>query len=241
MLRVSALSDIGLIRKQNEDSVQIIENKMGHYLLLVADGMGGHNAGEVASEMASKIVADMFSDLKEPVNYLKFIQSVTSKANHEIYKAALLNEKYSKMGTTLTFLIYDNEKIYTGHVGDSRIYFVGKESITQITKDHTIVQEMIDNNNMTEEEAKTSKLKNVLVQALGTSKKMYVEAKAIKPPLRFKLLLCSDGLTSFVSDEEIKEIINLEITIDEKLANLVELAKIKDGSDNISVVLMEEV
>lgn len=241
MLKIDSLTDVGLVRTKNEDSMEIRQNKLGHHLVLVADGMGGHNAGNVASKMAAKIIAENFSKIDKPIDYKVFVEKVTKLANHEIYKAAMLKPSYSKMGTTLSFLIYDNKKMYTGHVGDSRIYFINKNSIQQITKDHTVIQEMLDSKSIGEEEAQNSPLKNVLLQALGTSKKLSLEIKEIKPPNKFKILLCSDGLTANVSDEEIKNIVNCDISIEEKLKDLVELAKIKDGSDNISVLLMEEV
>lgn len=240
MLKIGSLTDIGSVRSQNEDSFAIKTNKLGHHLILVADGMGGHNAGNIASQMAAKIIADNFEVIERKIDYKIFIEKVSKLANHEIYKAAMLNPEYAKMGTTLSFAIYDFEKMYTGHVGDSRIYFINSKAIKQITRDHTVIQEMMDNGSMTEQEAKVSPLKNVLLQALGTSKRLSIEIKEIKLPSKYKILICSDGLSSFVNDEEIKNIVVKNIVIEERLAELIELAKVKDGSDNITAILMEE-
>lgn len=240
MLRIDSLTDIGLVRSQNEDSFAIRTNKLGHHMILVADGMGGHNAGNIASQMAAKIIADNFEVISRNIDYKVFIEKVSKLANHEIYKAAMLNPEYAKMGTTLSFAIFDFEKMYTGHVGDSRIYFINSKRIKQITRDHTVIQEMMDNGSMTEQEASASPLKNVLLQALGTSKKLSIEIKEIKLPPRFKILICSDGLSSFVNDSELQEIITKNISIEQRLEELIELAKIKDGSDNITAILMEE-
>lgn len=240
MLRIDSLTDIGLVRSQNEDSFAIKTNNLGHHLILVADGMGGHNAGNIASQMAAKIIADNFEVISRKIDYKIFIEKVSKLANHEIYKAAMLNPEYAKMGTTLSFAIFDFEKMYTGHVGDSRIYFINSKMIKQITRDHTVIQEMMDNGTMTKHEASISPLKNVLLQALGTSKKLSIEIKEIKLPKHFKILICSDGLSSFVNDEELQEIINKNISMQQRLEELIELAKKKDGSDNITAILMEE-
>ncbi|MGL5020824.1 MAG: protein phosphatase 2C domain-containing protein, partial [Mycoplasmatales bacterium] len=144
MTSIKAITDVGLVREQNEDSYVIEENQLGHRLLLVADGMGGHNAGEIASHMVCQIISEEFNKITEKIDYKKFIEEVIVLANQKVYKESLLNTMYSKMGTTATLVIYDNEKIYTGHVGDSRVYFIDNSQIRQLTKDHTLVQAMVD-------------------------------------------------------------------------------------------------
>lgn len=239
MINIKVLSDIGIIREQNEDSYVIEQNELGHHLLLVADGMGGHNAGEVASDLVCQIIAKEFNKITEKIDYKKFIEDVIVRANQKVYKESLLNQFYSKMGTTASLVIYDDEKIYTGHVGDSRIYFIDEKQILQITKDHTLVQAMVEAGSLKEEEVEFSKLKNVLIQALGTSKNITIEIKEIKLPKFFSILICSDGLTGPLKNDMIMKIMNLKIPLEERLVKLVNTANDIDGSDNVTVMVME--
>ncbi|MGL5021566.1 MAG: PP2C family protein-serine/threonine phosphatase, partial [Mycoplasmatales bacterium] len=140
---------------------------------------------------------------------------------------------------TATLVIYDNEKIYTGHVGDSRVYFIDNSQIRQLTKDHTLVQAMVDTGTLKPEEVEFSKLKNVLIQALGTSKNITIEIKEIKLPRKFTILICSDGLTGPVKDNQIMSIMNLHLSLKERLEELVQCANDLDGGDNVTVVVME--
>ncbi len=239
MVNCEFQTSTGPIRKQNEDNYLIEKNTQGHRLLVVADGMGGHNGGEVASYMACEIIQKEFLAITANVDYKIFIKEAINKANNKIYKSSLLDVRYSKMGTTISLLIWDGEKIYTGHVGDSRIYFINHEQILQITKDHTLVQAMVESGTMDADEVQGSKLKNVLIQALGTSKYITIEIKEIKLPHFFNIVLCSDGLTGMVSNEVIKEIINEEIELKSRLEKLVAIANKIDGSDNVTVVSIE--
>ncbi len=240
MFKIGQITDIGLSRKQNEDSLLVTENKVGHKLLVVADGMGGHNAGDVASALAVSIIGRKFEELSsDKIDYKKFIQHIIMLANQEIYKQSLLDSSLSKMGTTVSLMIVTEHRIFTGHVGDSRIYYINNEKIIQISKDHTLVQAMIDSGSLTNTEAENSKYKNVLLQALGTSKKLSVEIKEMKVPNNSKFLICSDGLTGPVSDFKIHEILNNTSSLESKLEKLVYEANSLDGSDNVSIIVME--
>jgi serine/threonine protein phosphatase PrpC len=239
MIKIESITHVGLSRTQNEDSFVIEENKFGHRLMIVADGMGGHNAGEVASKLVCDIIREEFLKIELIVDYKKFIETVIVKANQEVYKQSLLNAQYSKMGTTVTMVVYDNQRVYTGHIGDSRLYFVDKNNIIQITKDHTLVQAMVEAGTLKPEEVEHSKLKNVLIQALGTSKNITIEIKEIKLPHYYSLLICSDGLSGPVKNEEIKDIINLDTSLEDRLELLVNRANQIDGGDNVTVIVME--
>lgn len=239
MARIESITHVGLTRAQNEDSFIIEENKLGHRLMIVADGMGGHNAGEVASNLVCEIIGKEFLLVEEGVDYKKFIEKVIVKANQEVYKQSLLNTQYSKMGTTVTMVVYDNQRVYTGHIGDSRLYFVDEKNIIQITKDHTLVQAMVEAGTLQPEEVEYSKLKNVLIQALGTSKNITIEIKEIKLPRYYSLVICSDGLSGPVKDEEIRDIMNLELALKDRLELLVNRANEQDGGDNVTVIVME--
>jgi protein phosphatase len=234
-----AKSDVGIIRKNNEDNYCIAENKFGHKIFIVADGMGGHNAGEVASEMACKIISGSFKSLENVPNYKEFLKTSISLANHNIYKQSLIHTEMAKMGTTVSVLIYDSKNVYTGHVGDSRIYYLSSSSIKQITKDHTLVQAMVDSGTLNQEKAKSVKYKNVLLQALGTSQTLTIEIKELKLPNKFRFIMCSDGLTGILTDERIEELYNNGSMIEESVHNLIDMANEIDGSDNVTVIAVE--
>ncbi len=239
MINIIAKSDVGRTRKQNEDNVLVLKNKLNHTIIVVADGMGGHNAGEIASEISCQVISEEFQKIDKPVDYKKFIEETLLKANKDIYRKSILYTEYAKMGTTTSLLIYDGKRAYIGHIGDSRIYYINSQKIMQITKDHTLVEAMIDSGSLSREAASSSRYKNVLLQALGTSKKLTIDIKELKVPKEFKFLICSDGLTGEVTDEEIWKIMNEENDLESKVEKLIDLASEKDGSDNISVVTME--
>lgn len=239
MIQISKRTDVGLVRKDNEDSIRVEQNQFKDQILIMADGMGGHNAGDIASSMACQIIGDLFINLTEPVDYEVFLQQAILEANKQIYQESLQHPDLNKMGTTTSILIYTDKCCYTGHIGDSRIYYINEEKISQITKDHTLVRAMVDSGSMLEGEQKYSKYKNVLLQALGTSKKITVEIKVFEPPTYFCFLLCSDGLTGEVTDEMIFTQMNLDEGLDYRVNSVVDLAKKLDGSDNISVIVLE--
>lgn len=239
VIKVKSQTDIGIVRTNNEDCIRTEINNLGHQIVIVADGMGGHNAGEVASNLACEIVGNMFLEIRQKTDYKEFLKLSILEANKEIYKRSLLDCNLSKMGTTISILIYDTKNVYTGHIGDSRIYFVNKNKIEQITKDHTLVRAMMDSGNLEEGSEKYHKYKNILLQALGTSKKLTVELKQLSLPKEFCFLLCSDGLTGMVSDDYILEVMNEKIILEQKINKLIQHAKEVDGSDNVSILVIE--
>ncbi len=240
MVNIIAKSDVGRTRKQNEDNVLVLKNKLEHTLIVVADGMGGHNAGEIASEISCQVIKAEFEKIFQPIDYKEFIESTLLKANKEIYRKSILHAEYAKMGTTTSLLIYDGKRIFIGHIGDSRVYYINETKIMQVTKDHTLVEAMIEAGTLSRREASSSRYKNVLLQALGTSKKLTIDVKELKIPKEFKFLICSDGLTGKVTDEEIKEIVNRETDLESRVDKLINLANEKDGSDNVSVIIIEK-
>ena len=239
MTNYIALTDVGLVRQKNEDSIRVVENSFGHKIYILADGMGGHNAGEVASQMVCKIIGDAFEKIIENTDYKKFLKETIYEANREVYKNSLLNIEYNNMGTTLSVIIHAGKRMYTGHVGDSRIYYINDEGIRQLTKDHTLVQAMLDAKTLTEEEAESSKFKNVILQALGTTKAIKLDQAEIKVPQKFKFIICSDGLTGKVTNKEIFSIMHEEKKLESRVTDLISLANEKDGSDNVSVIGIE--
>lgn len=239
MIKYHAITDIGPTREKNEDAILVANNKYGDYLFLIADGMGGHNAGEVASNMVKEIVEKEFLALEENVDYREFLERVINHANNEVYKKSLLEIEYNNMGTTLSMMILSGDQIYIGHVGDSRIYFITDKSIRLLTHDHTLVQAMLDAKTITPEEAQNSKFKNVLLQALGTSKNVTLQTLSAKIPEKCRFILCSDGLTGPVSEHEINDIMCSNKPLEERVEMLLKLANFKDGRDNVSIIGVE--
>ncbi len=242
MLKHKGMTHVGTVRTNNEDAYLICENRLKDNLYLIADGMGGHNAGEVASGLAAKVVKEKFLELTKPVDYNEFLRDAIQLANDRVYKSSLIDSKYANMGTTLSVLILSKDRIFIGHVGDSRIYYITDKSIQQLTTDHTLVQAMIDSGNISEEDAKTNAYRNVLTQAIGTSRKVTISLIESKIPMRkqIKFLLCSDGLTEGVDDETIHQVLIKNETLATRLNKLMDLALASDSKDNISFIGVEK-
>lgn len=238
---VQGLTDIGLIRKTNQDSY-FISKDIEFPLFVVADGMGGHNAGNIASNMAVDIIKDSFKynkGLNTEKNVVNTIRKSIKKANHEIYKESLRDSKYSGMGTTVTLAYLLDEKIYIGHVGDSRAYYIDNIDIEQITEDHSLVNELIKDGSITREQGDKHPRKNAITRAVGTSDKLQVDIYIKKYKENDNLLISSDGLTDMVKDREIFEIVNGNNNIMKKSKDMVKMAKSNGGLDNITIILVK--
>ena len=244
-LQSSSVTDIGKIRQNNEDSYLelALEDKSGNCLLLVvADGMGGHNAGEVASKTVVESIESYFksedSDLNsdKTLNHLK--QSI-EQANVEVIKASSSNENLKGMGSTCTAMIILNNKTFVAHVGDSRAYLIRGKKINQITKDHTLAEKMFDSGLISKEETKTSPHRNMLMKAIGIAENLEVETY---DPFNIQAgdvyLLCSDGLTEYIDEEELCSIINV-YEPEEACNLLVKIANKRGGKDNITVQIVK--
>lgn len=235
-MKVSTKTNIGLVRKHNEDSY--CYNKEID-LLAVADGMGGHKAGEVASSMAVNILTDQLLKQKEQLqtNPETVLIQAVKEANSQIYLTANANKDQNGMGTTITAAILDKNTFFLAHVGDSRAYLVHKNEIKQLTQDHSLVNEMVKNGNLTEEEANQHPQKNILTRALGTSEEVLVDfyqAQVIKGDT---LLLCTDGLSNLISREEMIVLVANAGNLDQIADALVDKAIERGGHDNITVVI----
>lgn len=242
MLKHKGITHVGTVRGNNEDTYLICENKLKDNLFLIADGMGGHNAGEVASALAAKTVRELFLDLTTEVDYNEFLRDAIQLTNDKVYKSSLMYSQYHNMGTTLSVLIISKDRIYIGHVGDSRIYYMTNNTIQQLTTDHTLVQTMIDSGQITKEEAKTNNYRNVLTQAIGTSRKVTISLIESKIPMRkeIKFLLCSDGLTEGVSDQVIHDVMCESSDLSDRLERLMQLALNSESKDNITFIGIEK-
>ena len=235
-MKVVSATNIGNYRKNNEDSYYLNESKK---LYVLADGMGGHLAGERASNMATEIVAKDFEDGKKIAsieNAIEILSSSIRDANKKIYDSSQENENYRGMGTTLSCgIILDNVLIYS-NVGDSRIYRINKD-IEQITKDDSFVNYLMEIGEITEEEAKNHPKKNVLTKALGTTSDIEVIVNTLNIKDNDIFLFCSDGLTNMVPDEEIFKIVK-ENSPEDARDKLLDLALKNGGMDNITFILV---
>ena len=236
-------TDVGIVRSNNEDTIFLSDEPVGVLpnLYIVADGMGGHNAGEVAS---SDSVAFFLEDVKaggaEAPDTLDILVGAVRDTNRRIAAHGAQNPEMAGMGTTFTACTVWDDKAYIAHVGDSRIYLISDGAISQVTIDHTYVNEMVRAGQITKEEARTHPQRNVITRVLGTGEELSVDAFVIAVKERDRLLLCSDGLTNMLQDEEICEAVQADGgTLDEKAEALVRLANQRGGQDNISVILVE--
>ena len=230
---VSMTSDKGIVRSLNEDYADFYEGN-NYKIYVVADGMGGHNAGEVASKMAVESVIEYINkqDLLE-----HSLEEAILYANRKIYDLSIKEKSYGGMGTTLTACLVRDNIIDIANVGDSCCFGLNEKGIIKLTKDHSLVQELIDSGSLTEEEGRNHPKKNIITRALGTSKDVVVDIFKIEKN-KFKVfLLCSDGLINEVSKEEIFNIITNSKDLDQATNELVSLAKEQGGRDNITVLL----
>ncbi|WP_195443015.1 Stp1/IreP family PP2C-type Ser/Thr phosphatase [Peptoniphilus harei] len=235
-MKVVSATNVGNYRKNNEDSYYVNESKN---LYVLADGMGGHLAGERASKMATEIIGEDFAGEREVISIddaIEILSSSIRDANKKIYDSSQENEDYRGMGTTLSSgLILDDVLIYS-NIGDSRIYRINEE-MEQITQDDSFVNYLIEIGEITEEEAKNHPKKNVLTKAMGTTSDIEVIVNTLNIKDKDVLLFCSDGLTNMVPDEEIFKIVK-ENSPEEARDMLLDLALKNGGMDNITFILV---
>lgn len=240
-MRMGECSDIGRVRKINEDSYFSYRNEklIGG---MVADGMGGEQAGEVASRMATMIVKDHIIRKFDPdmdyVQMSEVIRRAFIEANGEIYEYARHHEESSGMGTTASMAFVYKGKLIVVHVGDSRVYTVKDDQIKQITTDHSYVQELLSRGRITSDDAKNHPQKNLITRAIGTEPSIKVDV-LIQDYSGEIVIVSSDGLTNLVSDEQIKYIINLHEDLQDGVEALVNLANKKGGADNITCLAFD--
>jgi len=242
-------SDVGRVRSSNEDAWGVFQDLQ---FFVVADGMGGHAAGEIASRMAVDTMRDfvtssvLSSEVTWPADVdrslpvpIKRLVSAGKLANDKIYQASRANSKLNGMGTTMVAVLMDEDAAYVAHVGDSRAYLIRNGKIERLTQDHSLINDYITQGLLKPEEAGQHPLKHVITRALGSNLKVEVDVRAV--PIRNGdiVLLCSDGLSNFVTDEEIQTV-SLESPQDPRntCQHLIDFANDKGGEDNITVVMI---
>jgi serine/threonine protein phosphatase PrpC len=232
-------TDKGRVRERNEDFLSYFDTFNGH-VFVVCDGMGGHNAGDVASELAVETIGKFFNQ-KYISNPFEAIETAMFAANETVYNYSIGNDYLFGMGTTMVLLLIRDDKIYYGHAGDSRLYLFKNNILDQITTDHSYVQQLLQKDLITVKEAQYHPRRNEITKAIGLTKTLdpEVSPKAIIPQNDDYLIICTDGLTNMVSDEEISKILSGAQNLNEKAAKLVNKANKNGGLDNISVQIIK--
>ena len=241
-MRSFYLTDVGKVRNHNEDSVIILKNHNNEYLLAVADGMGGHRAGEVASSIAITYLAhhfqESFYNLSKDEAIIWINDSIDS-INTAIFNHEKDHPESIGMGTTLVMVLYTKDYLLFGNIGDSSGFIIKNKKIHKVTVDHSLVNLLVEAGELTEEQAKTHPRKNVLMKALGASQN--VEADIFECSVDVDgILLASDGLTNMLEISKIEDVINSKEEIEEKRVNLIQKANNNGGLDNISVAYLEK-
>ncbi len=235
-------TDPGKVRSHNEDSVAIISNDRNEFILAVADGMGGHKAGEVASAIAIDYIRDSFYNLEtigskeEAIDWLRIL---VKEINEKIFEYADKNPESKGLGTTLVIAIKTDDYILYGNIGDSSGYVIKNNTLHKVTKDHTYVGMLLNNGRLTEETAKNHPGKNLLTRALGANDPIEIDIFDIDTSVK-GLFLCSDGLTNMLTDEQIEKILNSDLPIEEAVVKLIRKANSRGGTDNISIAYLKK-
>ena len=244
-IRVARMSDVGRLRDHNEDAVA---SDLNIGLVILADGMGGYKAGEVASEVAVLMVAAEIAEAmgdKKPLRLRgkllpesEMLIEAVDKANTAIYHISQQQPQCAGMGTTIVAGIFTNNKLIVGHIGDSRMYRLRDKVLTQLTEDHSLVQEQINAGEITEAQAKNADNKNLVTRALGIDPDVDLDLHEHDVATSDVYLLCSDGLTEMVTDDEISIMLQeAGYNIERAAVNLIRFANDKGGKDNVSVVI----
>ena len=246
-MRIASKSDVGHVRRTNQDCYSAAELSGGVIWAVVCDGMGGANGGNIASECAVKVFSEQISSAFRPgmgSNSVRtMLQSAVYAANSQIYDMSRAVDSLGGMGTTIVAAVVMNGTAHLMHAGDSRAYLIEKTGcsyeLKQITRDHSVVSEMVQTGQLTEQEASTDPRRNVITRALGVDEMVEIDYNEVSLPKDSFILMCTDGLTNHVTAEEILNIIKTE-TFYEYPQKLVDLANENGGGDNITVLLIAE-
>ncbi len=238
-MQTFSLTDVGQIREMNQDYVFCEENSIGCFpnLFIVADGMGGHKAGDLASRLCvEEVVAYIKASNK--ITPISILNEAVNQANEKIYQESQTHQEYQGMGTTMVGAVVLEKTAYVINVGDSRLYLM-RDSLKQVTRDHSLVEEMVRTGKLQKDEMRTHPQKNIITRALGTGSKVQGDCFEIEVEKGDVLLLCSDGLSNMLEDDQIEELIREYGPDMNKTGKaLVREANAAGGKDNISVVLI---
>jgi serine/threonine protein phosphatase PrpC len=235
------LTDTGKVRDHNEDSVIILKNSNNEYLLAVADGMGGHKAGEVASNMAIEHITNKFNSLEslgDKDKAINWIREEVADINKSIFAYTDAHEESKGMGTTFVIALYTKDYLLFGNVGDSSGFVIKNSKLYKVTKDHTLVNLLVSSGELTPEEAKNHPKKNILMRALGANNPAEVDIFDVVDDGIEGILLSSDGLTSMLNETQIEKVIVGAGSLEEKVTRLIRKSNVRGGTDNISIACL---
>lgn len=239
MIKAYALTDVGKTRSINQDYVYCTGNPVGRLpnLFIVADGMGGHKAGDLASKFSVQTFVEQVRAAKSD-NPITVISDAIKYTNTKLVELAGTSPDYTGMGTTFVVATIIDKSVYVANVGDSRLYVLHDE-LRQVTRDHSLVEEMVNNGTITREEARTHERKNVIMRAIGGSQDVMPDFFEVELAKNDIIIMCSDGLTNMVEDGQIASILASRHDISDKAKTLVDLANDHGGKDNISLIIIE--
>lgn len=239
MLKTYSMTDIGRRRKLNQDTVYSCEHPLGNLqnLFIVADGMGGHKAGDYASAYTVKAIEREVEDCDDMAP-VRILREAISVANREIYEKQSTEVDFAGMGTTTVAATIEDNVLYVANVGDSRLYLIDK-AITQVTKDHSLVAEMVRKGSLDETAARLHPDKNIITRAIGAAPNVEIDFFEVELAVGDIILMCTDGLTNMVDDDEILRIVRSSVDVADVAENLIKMANHNGGKDNIGVVIIE--
>lgn len=245
MVKFSSVTHKGHVREKNEDSVLIRQNFINYaHLLVVADGMGGHSCGEVASEIAVESLIEYLLnnnlDFDDENKIKEDFKCAINYSNRKVVNESIDNENYNGMGTTLTAAIVYKSNIYIGHVGDSRAYLIRDGNLIKLTEDHSFVEELLRAGEISQEEADNHPRKNIITRALGCDQELEIDIYKYDILESDKIILCTDGLTNMVREDIIIKTVISSNTLDGANRELLRLALDAGGKDNITIILAEQ-
>lgn len=240
-MQIAYRSDIGKSRTINQDYVNWFKNKSGQPLAIVCDGMGGHKAGDVASEMAVSHMGEAWkkTSFQDTEHLSVWLLDVIQKVNSLIFQKSLDFVDLDGMGTTMVAAALVNDEMMVANVGDSRAYLYRDYILKQLTEDHSLVNEFVKSGEITVEEARYHPQKNIVTRSVGTREKVQIDLVAFPVRMNDLFILCTDGLTNMVAEEEISQILKDWLNAEEKIEKLIKLSNEAGGTDNITVLLFD--
>ena len=235
-------TDPGKVRSHNEDNVTIINKNNKEFVLAIADGMGGHKAGEIASSIAIEHIINSFNSMEsfgDKDNAIEWLRNIVKEINSQIFDYAKNHPESKGLGTTLVIAIKTEDYILYGNIGDSSGFVIKNGILHKVTKDHTYVGMLINSGKLSEENAKNHPGKNLLTRALGANDPIEIDIFDVDTTVK-GLFLCSDGLTNMLTDEQIEKILNSNLSIEEAVVRLIRKSNSRGGTDNISIAYLKK-
>ncbi|EPZ39290.1 serine/threonine protein phosphatase PP2C family [Anoxybacillus ayderensis] len=235
-------TDVGKIRSHNEDNGGVFINQTGDYLAVVADGMGGHLAGDVASEMTMTQLKQFWEETEEmtsPQQAETWLKEHIMKVNESLFQHSQTNDHCQGMGTTIVAAICTKQFATIGHIGDSRCYLLNANGFQQMTEDHSLVNELVKSGQLSKEDAEYHPRKHVLLRALGTEQVIELDVKTVAVDEGDMLLLCSDGLSNKVPEQTMVDVLTSDRSLEEKAQALIDVANEHGGEDNITLAIVQ--